>query len=312
MYRGELSDGKVVALKVVDLDFVRKPHDFHREVAILRKLNEDNHPNIVRFLDLYRAQGTEDEVLVMPFYQQDLCLLMAKNTKKKMRFNLEDPAKNKMEERNMLPLDIAGNIVRGLASAVQYLHEKQVIHRDIKPANVFIQETEDGKIIPVLGDFGISYPVYEPPLLEPLDQKVGDIATGYYKAPELCFGVTDYSYEVDLWLFGILISYLYSRDCHPVNREEEGDEHEEMPQLNDFVLLRGLFRNFGTPTVTDSLSELYWEKLKSEDYHFVKFRYDEHPRKSVKQLLPRCEDEEVQTLFSGLTRYDNRVLLFGE
>ncbi|KAF3992330.1 hypothetical protein FT663_01167 [Candidozyma haemuli var. vulneris] len=307
VYQGESAQGTTVALKVVDLDFVRKPHDFRREVAILRKLHNEGHKNIVPFLDSYRVPGSDDDVLVMPFYEHDLCSLMKQNVKKKVRFNFEDPSRNTTEERNMLPLDVARGVTFGLAEALKFLHEKHIIHRDIKPANVFLSAAEP--TVPVLGDFGISYPVDEPPASEPLDTKFGDIATGYYKAPELCFGVTDYSYEVDLWSLGILVSYLYSKDGHPVNREVEEDEREEMPELNDFVLLRGLFRNFGTPTVEDSSSELYWPKLASEEYHFVKFRYEGHPRKSVDQLLPRCDDQDVKVLFNGLTRYDKRVLV---
>lgn len=305
VYEGQLQEGTRVALKVVDLDFVRKPHDFRREVKILRELSDKKNPHIVPFIDAYKEPNGEDDVLVMPYYETDLVSLVQQSMKRKMKFNLEDPSKNKFQEQNTLDLDACRKILFGLAEAVQFLHENHIIHRDIKPANVFISEGFQ----PVLGDFGISYPVDTPPALEPWNEKVGDIATGWYKPPELCFGVTDYSYEVDLWLLGILVLYLYSKDGKPVNCVVDDDEREEMPELNDFVLLRGLFKNFGTPTVTDQLSELYWAKMASEEYHFVKFRYDEYPRKAVKELLPRCRDADVEALFSGLTRYDNRVLL---
>lgn len=305
VYEGKLVDETSVALKVVDLDFVRKPHDFIREVKILRALTEWKNPHIVPFIDAYRAPGSEDEVLVMPFYKTDLVSLVQQNTKRKMKFNLADPSKNKLQDQNCLALDACRSIAFGLADALRFLHARHIIHRDVKPANVFIT----GENTPVLGDFGISYPVDDPPALEPWNEKVGDIATGWYKPPELCFGVTDYSHEVDLWLLGILVLYLYSKDGQPVNCDLDDDEREEMPELNDFLLLRGLFKSFGTPTVTDKLSPLYWGKMASEKYHFVKFKYAEHPRKLVEELLPRCRDPDVQALFSGLTRYDGRILV---
>ncbi len=43
---------------------------------------------------------------------------------------------------------------RGLASALEYAHEKQVVHCDIKPDNIFIVQRADGPLVKLL-DFGV-------------------------------------------------------------------------------------------------------------------------------------------------------------
>ncbi|KAM9939659.1 hypothetical protein OXX80_000859 [Metschnikowia pulcherrima] len=306
VYRGENQSGETVALKVVDLDFVRKPHDFKIELSIIKSLH---HPNIARFLDAYTLG--EDHYLVMPFYEKTLTDVMKYYTKKKMKFNLASPQESQIQTRNMLLPETANNIVWGLVKALKYLHSQRVIHRDIKPSNVFFKSlnTLDA---PILGDFGISYNMEHPPRDELPTKKFTDVATGYYKAPELCFGVTDYTTEIDLWALGILVSCLYSQTGEPANTKTYEDELEKCPELNDFVLLQGTFEAFGTPSVTDKHSKLYWQKLADPSYHFVDFKYAQHDRRPVSALLPRCKDRHIQSLFEGLTLYDKRKILMPE
>lgn len=302
VYRGESEAGEVVALKVVDLDFIRKPHDFRNEIKIMKSLK---HPNIAEFRDTYTLG--EDHYLVMPFYAKTLTEVMKHHTKKKMKFNLTNPQETLVTFRNILPLEAANSIVWGLVDAVEYLHQQKIIHRDIKPSNVFFKDLDDLQV-PILGDFGISYNFGKPPADEPPSEKITDIATGYYKAPELCFAICDYNTEVDLWSLGILISCLYSETGEPANKIFYENETEKSPELNDFVLLQGTFEAFGTPNVTDKESDLYWKELANPLYHFVDFNYSRHNRRNIELLLPRCEDEDIKRLFNGLTKYDNRQI----
>lgn len=303
IYRGLDSNGNGVALKVVDLDFVRKPHNFRQEVALLKKLQ---HKGIAHYIDTY-SMG-DDQVLVMTYYAVDLVGVMAHFMKKRVKFNLSNPLANVTVAKNEIPLEALIPMVNTLVDALKYIHSQQIIHRDIKPANIMFKSLEN-LAEPVIGDFGISYDQAHPPLDEPLDNKITDISTGYYKAPELCFGVTDYGREVDLWSLGIVLSYLYSANGKPCNYvEPKPGEREIQPELNDFVLIQGIFEAFGTPTVTQPDSELYWAKLGDAKYHFVKFQYAEHARRTRAQLLPRCVDEGMFELFEKLTRYSGREL----
>lgn len=303
VYKCNSPSGDVVALKVVDLDFLRKPHHFRREIKFLLRLS---HPNIAQFVDSF-AQG-EDHYMVMKYYEVDLNKVLDHFTTKKIKFNLTDPSKYKVISSNGLPVSSLGCMVRSLVLALKYIHEQGIIHRDLKPANIFFPSI-DHLDSPVIGDFGISYDVINPPVDEDQDHKFTDVSTGYYKAPELCFGVTDYGTEIDLWSLGILISVLYSSNGTPANYlEPDPDEIEAAPELNDFVLILGTFQAFGTPDITNRTSDLYWEKLADSKYHFVNFLYQNFPRKTTASLLPRCRDEQIVSLFESLTRYDNRLL----
>lgn len=305
LYSGPLCDvyegSGGVALKVVDEDFVRKPHDFRTEIRLLKQMN---HENVTLYIDDYTVG--EDHVLVMPLYGVDLRGVMEHFKKKKVRFNLQNPLKNKTVEMNMIPEELLKPMIQGIAAGLRYLHEEQhVIHRDIKPGNIMFRSLAELSH-PVLIDFGIAYPNF--PVAEKPDQKYIDIATGYYKPPELCFGVTDYGPEVDLWSFGILMTYLYSEDGKPANYAKEDDDSEAAPELNDFVLLKGTFGSFGTPTISDVNSELYWPRMADEKLHFRNFEYKQHPRRPVEELLPRCRDGDVRRWFALVSRYDGRVL----
>lgn len=301
IYKCNSPTGRTVALKVVDLDFLHKPHNFRREVRFLKNLS---HPNITSFIDLF-SQG-EDHYMVMDYYRFDLNGVLDHFMAKRTKFDLDDPTKNCIVTTNRLPVTHISPMIWALVLALKFIHESQIIHRDIKPANVMFASL-DSLESPMIGDFGISYDLSNPPIDEPLNEKFTDVCTGYYKAPELCFGVSDYGTEIDLWSLGILISALYSKDGNTANYVKCDDSLEKAPELNDFVLILGTFNAFGTPNIADATSDLYWETLSNPKYHFTKFSYKEVARKLSKELLPRCNDPEIINLFEHLTRYGNRL-----
>ena len=80
-----------------------------------------------------------------------------------------------------ITLGYALEVLRSVASALDYAHRNGVIHRDIKPSNILM--TKDGKS--VLGDFGLARMMTSNDRLTRLSTVVG---TPEYMSPEQCAG----------------------------------------------------------------------------------------------------------------------------
>lgn len=279
----------IVALKVVDVDLCMKPHDIRREITTLQRIQNKG---ILQYLNLY-THG-DDIILVTPCYQFDLDQWIKRCIKKKVKFNLDDPTNNMIHYRNEFPTDKIKKIMSTLADVLRYLHDDEgIIHRDIKPSNVYF-ESEDSP--PVLGDFGIMYNTKAPPPDEPMESKYTDVSTGIFKAPELCFGMADYTQAIDIWSLGIIFTLLYSttgKSCI----DEEGNFH-------DLTLISSIFQNFGTPLTSDASDKrLYWPDANRPQSHFNSFKFTEKHRKPLEELLPRCDDPNMLHIFDRMMVY---------
>ena len=115
-----------VAIKMLSHELVCRPHfieQFRREARILATLS---HPNIVEVLDTEEAFAT-------------LFIIMEKLA----RF---------ISNQGRCEGDQARDILRQVASALNFAHSRGVVHRDIKPSNIMI--TPEGRV--KLTDFGIA------------------------------------------------------------------------------------------------------------------------------------------------------------
>ena len=115
VYRArDLTDGAVVAVKMLNGREVREAARFEQEAAILSRLT---HPAIVRYL----ANGVADNgqrFIAMEWLEgEDLATRL---------------------DRKPVTLVEAVAIARRAAEALAYAHERSVVHRDIKPENLFL------------------------------------------------------------------------------------------------------------------------------------------------------------------------------
>ena len=91
-------------------------------------------------------------------------------------------------------------LVRGLGA----VHAVHIIHRDLKPANLLFSERGELK----LGDFGLAR------VHDHLDKDATyshEVATRWYRAPELLFGGRKYGPAVDMWAVGCIFAELLIR-----------------------------------------------------------------------------------------------------
>ena len=102
---------------------------FIKEAKTIFRLN---HPNIVRILDVFEENGTA--YYVMEYIEGE---------------SLGDMVKR----RGAIPEAEALGYVKDAASALEYIHSKNINHLDIKPGNL-MKRKEDGRIIVI--DFGVA------------------------------------------------------------------------------------------------------------------------------------------------------------
>lgn len=289
--------GKLVALKITTPEDDRPPHNSRDEKKLLELLDskEGLKHNVVPLLECFESEGI-DLVMVFPYFPFTLTQLLKHSaTKVRPRVNpylaisdssLCDTDSMKPTYENNLTLNRAKQIIIGIANGLSFLHQNKIIHRDIKPANIMFKNFGSD---PIIIDFGISYTYPSNYGKEDPDNKICDIATSIYKAPELLFRITDYSYGVDIWSFGILITSLFSKDIEPVFNTED---------LTDLRLVWMIFETFGVPTLKT------WPEAKKSNT-FGALNLTEKEPKSLDEILPRA-DEVVKDIFKEMMVYDSK------
>jgi cyclin-dependent kinase len=252
-----------VALKVVTETRKVEPHNPAREVRILQQLS---HPSIIKLTETFRHEG--GLVIVFPYMPLTLAELIAANELKpnEIRSYFED-----------------------LFSALEYLHEQDIIHRDIKPSNLLLASASGPAY---LADFGTAWhPAFSLPD-EPASHKVLEVGTGSYRAPETLFGNRCYGTSLDIWAAGTLLAECLRTPPKPLF--ESRDASEDGNQLG---LILSIFKALGTPT------ERTWpEALLFSTPPFE--WYQEFPGHSWGDLLPGVS-VELRELVSSMICYES-------
>ena len=127
---------KRVAIKMMSKELAAHPEAlarFRREVQVTTELA---HPNIIEVVD-FGASPTGEPYLVMEYLDGE---------------DLEA----RLERDGRVPLPVAVQIIKQVASALSVAHAAGVVHRDLKPGNVFLLRTPDNSVFVKVVDFGIS------------------------------------------------------------------------------------------------------------------------------------------------------------
>ncbi|CCF57340.1 hypothetical protein KAFR_0C03480 [Kazachstania africana CBS 2517] len=254
----------IYAIKTVPVDFNAPPHNHKRELKILQDFNkiEESDKYIVKLLD-YKLVDDELQFL-LPFVPLTLHDFMSSQYKShKKRYNpyystaeTESPEKkytNGFEVKTLL-VPFLTQIIK----AVNFVHKQKIIHRDIKPQNIMYQPNDNSlKLI----DFGISYDYNDTQQLvtEPSSEKITDVSTSFYKAPELLFGVKNYDFKIDIWSVLVIASQW-------LQSEKLGNDFMVLPAMfddgsgylengSDIRLILSIFDQLGVPSL-DGWNEL--------------------------------------------------------
>jgi mitogen-activated protein kinase 15 len=84
--------------------------------------------------------------------------------------------------------------------AIRYVHSAELIHRDLKPSNVLINSECEAKVC----DFGLVRSLASEEREEVVLSE--EVATKWYRAPELLLGSRSYGKPVDVWSIGCIIA----------------------------------------------------------------------------------------------------------
>jgi len=107
--------------------------------------------------------------------------------------------KNFLKMKQMVPPILVKLYAYQLVRALAYIHAVGICHRDIKPQNVLVDSNTH---ILKMCDFGSAKN------LIPGEPNVSYICSRYYRAPELIFGNSNYTTQIDVWSVGCVIAEL--------------------------------------------------------------------------------------------------------
>ncbi|KAK1901148.1 Cyclin-dependent kinase 4 [Dissostichus eleginoides] len=174
----DTESGQFVALKSVRVQTDQNglPISTVREVALLKRLEQFDHPNVVRLMDVCATQRSDQETKVTLVFE-----------------HVDQDLKTYLERA---PDDLMRQLMCGLA----FLHSNRVMHRDLKPENILV--TSQGQV--KLADFGLARIYSCHMALTPV------VVTLWYRPPEVLLQ-SSYATPVDIWSTGCIFAEMFRR-----------------------------------------------------------------------------------------------------
>lgn len=165
---------EVVAIKCVAKKSLNKAsvENLLTEIEILKGIR---HPHIVQLKDF---QWDSDNIYLI------------------MEFCAGGDLSRFIHTRRILPEKVAQVFMQQLASALQFLHERNISHLDLKPQNILLSSLEKPHL--KLADFGFAQH------MSPWDEKHVLRGSPLYMAPEMVCQ-RQYDARVDLWSVGVIL-----------------------------------------------------------------------------------------------------------
>lgn len=214
---------ETVAIKKVFQDSRYK----NRELDIMKQLN---HQNVVKFITAFYSNGEKkDQVYlnaVMEYVPDTLSKVIRTYFKNKSSF----------------PAILVKVYAFQMFRALEYIHSMGICHRDIKPQNILVDPLSH---MLKICDFGSAKKLVKG------EPNVAYICSRYYRAPELIFGATEYTNQIDVWSIGcVIVEMVLGQPLFP--------GESAIDQLVEIIKI------LGTPTKSQIL-------IMNPDYNEIKF-----------------------------------------
>jgi glycogen synthase kinase 3 beta len=235
----------------------------NRELQIMKMLN---HTSIVLLKDFFFTNGEKPEEvylnLVLEYIPETVYKVVRHHTKLKQT----------------IPYISIKLYMYQLCRALAFIHCLGVCHRDIKPQNLLLN-AETGVL--KLCDFGSAK------CLVRGEPNVSYICSRYYRAPELIFGSTHYTSNIDTWSMGCVFAEMLLG--HPLFPGESG-----VDQLVEIIKV------LGTPTKED---------ITSMNRNYTEFKFPQIKAYPWAKVFRASTPPDIVDLVSQLLQYspDKRV-----
>ncbi|GLT91854.1 hypothetical protein SLE2022_097200 [Rubroshorea leprosula] len=207
VYKGKLSDGCLVAVKVLN-KAKDNGESFMNEVASISKTS---HVNIVTLLG-FCFEGHK-RALVYEFMQNGSL----------EKFIYQE---NPLDKSHQLKWETLHHIAVGIARGLEYLHRgcnTRILHFDIKPHNILL----DGDFCPKISDFGLAKLC---PRKESMVSMTNARGTIGYIAPEVFYrSIGRVSHKSDVYSYGMMVLEM-AGERENIKNTESDHSSEYFPQ----------------------------------------------------------------------------------
>jgi len=176
-----------------------------------------------------------------------------------------------------------------IASAIQYLHSKNICHRDLKPENVLLCSLDDNKPVVKITDMGLSKLVDLGPGGTVLKTFCG---TPNYLAPEVIESASSsfgtYTMKVDCWSLGVILYIILSGTPPFTNERQCNKPLRQQIMQADFIFYPQLFNSVSKEAkdlIRSLLKVRPSERLSAEDILLHPWLQDTAARQKAEALM---------------------------
>lgn len=176
-------DGSIIVPDRDQEDFDSSKSDFLHEAE---RLHAMHHEGIVPVNEVFEANGTA--YYVMQYLGEKSLVKYVK------------------EKGGCLSEDEAIHIAMSIGNALEYLHQQKVTHLDVKPENVMMLQRRNGRLLPVLIDFGLACH-YKKNGSSTSKHSATGITDGYSPLEQYA-GIERFSPEADIYALGATLYFM--------------------------------------------------------------------------------------------------------